>query len=192
MGTVAETAARLQEEMQRQNPAAKDGNAPAEARTRVPMTAPTRRMELPQIPGYYVQWIRGTNDRLQQALNAGFEFIRPGEVHLNNRLLGDDVLKSGNTDLGDRVSIGDGTDEQGHVIRSYAMKQREDYHAEDMAVRQRGNDSIADSLTAAFQHGRGSLPAGEGRAPSENGVDAQQRYVDRSRTKIPTLFQRKR
>lgn len=192
MSAVADTAKRLQEEMERRNPAAVDGNKSPADRRRIAMTAPQRMLEVPQIPGYYLQWIRGTQARMQQAMNAGFEFVAPEEVQLNNRVLGDDGLRSGNTDLGDRVSVGDAPDEQGNAVRLYLMKQKEEYHADDMAIRQKGNDRVADSLTRAFSSGGGGLPTGAEAGPGETGVDAQQRYVDKSRTTVPKLFQRKR
>ena len=189
MADPAVQADRLLNQMNKQNPAAADSNKPAKERRRIPMTAPQRKLELPHIPGYYTQWIRSDPARIQQALNAGFQFVTPEEVGLNNRLLGDDGLKSGNTDLGSRVSIADGTDERGNIVSLYAMKQKEEYHEEDLRIRQRVNDGVADALTAAFRGG--SRVGGEG-APSETATDVQNRYVDKARTKIPTLFQRKR
>lgn len=156
---------------------------------RIPMTNPTRKLEVPKIPGYYLQWIRGDDARIQQAKNAGFEFVAPEDVNLNPFGLGDDQLKSGNTDMGSLVSVADSSDvgPNAQPIRAYLMKQREEYHEEDLQLRQRQNDSVADALTASFNSGQ---PAGS-QAPGETGSDRGLRYVDPARTKIPDLFKRK-
>jgi len=187
---LAHAAAEAKRKMQESSPANNPNKTKAE-RQRIPMTTAKRKLELPDIPGYHVQWIYGSGDRIRQALNAGFEFVDQSEVDMNNFDLGGDAKHSGNTDLGTRVSVIAGGmfegDKQAAVL--YAMKQKKEYYDEDQRLVQRRNDSVADALVgnlASGQIGRGA----EG-SPSETAEDASLRFVDRERTKIPNLFKRK-
>lgn len=175
------------ERLSRQNPAERPAKDPAERR-RVPFTTPIRKLEVPELPGYHLRWVLGTPQRIGQALQAGYEFVSPDEVQLNNSLLGDDPLRSGNTDLGSRVSVvAGGVDETGQALRLYLMKQKLEFYLEDQAVLDRRNAAIADALLASFTQGTVGGPA-----PGETAQDMAARYVDRSRTRIPDLFRRKR
>ena len=178
----------LKASLAKQNPA-NTPEKPAAERTRIPMTTPMRRLEVPEIPGYHLQWLRGDAARIQQALRAGFEFVSNEEVGLNPFDLGGDAKNSGNTDMGSRVSIIDGSDvaHDGQAIRSYLMKQRKDLHDEDEKLRQAQNDRVVEALTAGIKQG---APGGQ-LAPGESALDAGHRYVDRVRTRIPKFFQKK-
>lgn len=169
------------------NPAGK----PAAERVRVPMTSPMRRLEVAELPGYWLQWIRGTQERIQQALNAGFIYVSESELSINNFDIGGDAKTSGNTDMGTRVSTGDGSGEMGRdgqPIRMFLMKQSKEHHDEDTGIVQSRNDSVVDSLTANFRSG--TVGVGAEGAPAETGLDVKTRYVG-SQTKIPDLFKRK-
>ena len=64
--------------------AANPSVAPATASSRrIPMALPTLKLEIPAIPGYVCHWFRGTQQRIQQALNAGYEWVGRGEVEVN-------------------------------------------------------------------------------------------------------------
>lgn len=176
--------------MQKQNPAQAPGKTVAE-RVRVPMTSPMRKLEVAELPGWWLQWIRGTPERLQQARRAGFDHVRETELDVNNLDVGGDAKTSGNTDMGSIVSTGDGSGETGNdgqPIRLYLMKQRKEHHDEDMAIQQRRNDSVVDSLTVNFRSGTVGVGAAE--APAETPEDVKNRYVG-TQTKIPDLFKRK-
>ena len=88
-------------------------------RRRIPMSLPQMRLEVPEgcCPGFHLHWFVGTPNRIQRAQDAGYEFVSRGEVFVNNKDLAGDVTQSGNTDLGDRVSIvdGDGTGVDGQA-----------------------------------------------------------------------------
>lgn len=188
--TTAAQAAENLAGMAAQNPANPPGKTAAE-RVRVPMTAPMRKLEVSELPGFWLQWIRGTPERMQQARRAFFEHVYEHELDVNNHDIGGDAKTSGNTDMGTIVSTGDGSGEIGHdgqSIRLYLMKQRKEYHDEDMAINQSRNDSVVDSLTVNFR--QGTVGVGAEGAPSELPVDVQNRYVGQQ-TKLPTLFQRK-
>lgn len=176
--------------MLNQNPSNAPGKTQAE-RKRVPLSVPMLKLEVPEIPGYYCRWFRGTAARLAQAERAGFEFVDDSEVQLNNVAVGGDARKDGNSDLGSRVSIveGTGTDEGGQALRMYLMKQPLEFKKEDDALLQEKNDQIADSLAASF--GSGQVGRGAAGAPAEDQADINARYVDKSRTKRPDIFRRK-
>lgn len=178
-----EKQAKAEQSMASQNPTVRQ-EKPASDRQRIPMSVPTRKLEVPEIPGYYTKWIRGTAGRLAQADRAGFTFVHPDEVKLNNVSLGGDAKKDGNTDMGGRVSVVEGSavGDDGQAIRLYLMKQKREHYLEDQELLQQRNDSIAHALTA------GSIGKGQG---GETAEDAGNRYVDRSRTKIPEFFKKK-
>lgn len=157
------------------------------ARQRIPLSVPVRKLEVPDIPGYFLRWFKGTPQRLAQAERAGFEFVKQEEVQLHNVSLGGDATWDGNTDMGSRVSVVEGgeVDGGGQAVRLYLMKQKMEYRLEDEALAQQRNDSIADALTAQYRAGR--IGAGqEGESPEDQAA----RYVG-NRTRVPELFRRK-
>ena len=79
-------------------------------RTRIPMSTPRQKLSVPEIPGYYMYWMKGTPDRLEQALDSGYEFVDRKETTLSNHLIGGDTKLEGNSDLGSRVSVLAGED----------------------------------------------------------------------------------
>lgn len=187
MSELAGKAAEAKAKMEQQNPSVAPGRSSGD-RVRIPLSVPERKLEVPEIPGYYLRWFRGTPQRLAQAERAGFEFVAQSEVQLNNVSIGGDAKKDGNSDLGSRVSIVEGSevDGGGQAVRMYLMKQKMEFHKEDQAIVQNRNDSIADALTAGYRSG-----AVGGLAPGETSEDAAHRYVDQKRTRVPELFKRK-
>ena len=189
MSDLTEKAATARALMERsaQNPSVAPGK-PARERNRIPLSVPERKLEVPGIPGYYLRWFRGTAQRLAQAERAGFEFVTPEEVQLNNVSMGGDARKDGNTDLGSRVSVVEGgeVDGGGQAVRLYLMKQKLEYKKEDDAVIQARNDKTVQALTASFRAGSTG-----GQAAGETAEDMQHRYVDPKRTKIPEFFRKK-
>lgn len=187
MSDLSQKAADAASKLQKQNPST--GTAvEAPARKRIPMSVPQRKLEVPEIPGYYLKWIRGTPQRLAQAERAFFEFVRPEEIQLNNVSLGGDATKDGNTDLGGRVSVIEGSeiDSGGQAVRLYLMKQKWEYYLEDQTISQQRNDSVADTLTASYRQGMvGGVSSGE------TAEDVASRYVDPRRSRVPELFRRK-
>lgn len=172
--------------MQGSNPTAISGKK-AE-RKRIPLTLPQAKLAVPEIPGYHLYWFRGVPQRLAQAQAAGYEWVSPEEVDVNNTLLGGDASKQGSTDMGSRVSIVEGgeTDGSGNAIRLYLMKQPMEYYLEDQKLLQARNDSIADTLTEAYRTGQVGGPV-----DGERAEDRASRYVDPKRGKVPELFRRK-
>lgn len=165
-----------------ENPAEQVGTSVTE-KTRVPMTAPQRKLELPEIPGYRIYWFRGEPGRIQRALRAGYEFIKPEEVDVNNFDLGGDASLSGQGDLGDKVSVAaqDGVGDNGQFLRLYAMKIKIEYYNADQEKYEK--DRI-DPFVNALVGGR--VSTGDG---GEQPGDVQHRY--RKPTTLPKMFTKK-
>ena len=136
----------------------------AQASGRIPMSAPQLKLLLPAIPGYHCHWLNDTSGRLAAALQGGYEFIKPEEVHVNPRDLAGDPASSGTTDMGTRVSVVVGSDEHGNPLRAYAMKIREEWYKADQAAIQARSDGIEDAMR-------------QGRVAGGQGGDSSNRYV---------------
>lgn len=193
MTDLAVAAAQAKEKMAQGANPANAVDTPVTERRRIPMTVPVQKLQVPEVPGFFLYWMKGTPERLQQARNAGFDFVAVDEVRLNDVSLGGDGLKSGSTDLGNRVSVlasttGDGEiGSDGQPLRLYLMKQKWEWHMQDQQTLEDRNQGIAEALTTGYS--QGTLG---GAAPGESIPDLQARYVDPKRSKIPDMFKRKR
>lgn len=146
-------------------------NAPEKApRKRIPMALPTLKLSVPAIPGYHTYWFRGTPQRIEQAQNAGYEFVKRDEVLLNHAGLANSYEADGNSDLGSQVSVGDvdGT-------RLYLMKIRLELWQEDEAQIEEHHEAIAAQI-----RGDKGIPA-----PGANAQDVKNIY---SRGESRNLF----
>lgn len=152
-------------------------------RKRIPMSVPVSKLEAPDIPGYHLHWFNGTPDRLQRALDGGYEFVDEQEMKLNNVSLGGVSTASGNTDMGSRVSVVSGSEvgRDGQPIRLILMKIKQEWYDEDRRLIENRNEQVAAAL-------RGGLLGSE----QDKGNDTNFRYVDKAKTKIPDLFMPKR
>ena len=163
------------------NPATTAGKSAAE-RKRVPMSVPVQRLEAPEIPGFHLHWFNGTPERLQRAVDGGYEFVDEREMKINPVSIGGDTTRSGNTDMGSRVSVVSGTEigKDGQPMRLILMKIRLEWYEEDQKLVEEKNDRVANTL-------KGGLMGAE----KDVAGDTQQRYLDKARTKIPDLFTKK-
>ena len=155
-------------------------NAPTVAeRKRIPMSVPVQKLEAPDIPGYHLHWFNGTPERLQRALDGGYEYVHNRDLKINSVGLGGDSTLSGNTDMGSQVSIVSGRElgRDGQPIRLILMKIKQEWYEEDQKLAEKRNDAVANALTG------GMIGAGE--AADRN--ETHMRYVG-TRTKIPDLF----
>ncbi len=152
-------------------------------RKRIPMSVPVQKLEVPEMAGYHLHWFRGENARISRALDGGYEFVKSGELALNNVSLGGDSAESGNTDMGSNVSIaeGSGVGGDGQPLRMVLMKIKLEWYEEDQRLMENRNEQVAASL-------RGGLLGSENDAQG----DTAKRYVDKARTQIPNLFTPKR
>lgn len=128
--------------------AANPANPPEKAFRRVPLSLPTRKLEVPEIPGYVCYWFRGTAQRLQQARQAGYEFVDAGDVELNGSGLANSYDDDGNSDLGSRISIAAGGDdsEAGNGIRMYLMKIKQELWDEDQVAIEARHEQLAATI----------------------------------------------
>jgi hypothetical protein len=154
-------------------------NKGAEERKRIPMSVPVQRLETPEIPGYHLHWFKGTQERLQRALDGGYEFVDSGELKINSVGLGNASTISGNTDMGSRVSVVSDSEagRDGQPGRLILMKIKQEWFEED----QRNIAARSEQTAAAL---RGGLLGSEKDAQG----DTKNRYVDKTRTSIPDLF----
>lgn len=160
------------------NPASEAPRAPSR---RVPMALPTLKLEIPPIPGYVCHWFRGTSQRIQQALNAGYTFVERGEVEVNGVGLANDYFSDNNTDLGSRVSVSAGGEDiegAGQGMRLHLMKIREEHFLED----QQAVDAQHEQVAAQLRGDRGFTEAGQ---------DAKHRYASQPGRPAPqrNMFQ---
>ena len=165
----------------KENPAASTTLSPTEVMERdiVPMSVPMRKLEINEIAGYHLHWMRGTPARLAQAQRAGYTFVDEDEVMVTSTLLGGDAKTSGSTDMGTRVSLisGEAVDGSGQAERLYLMKVKQEHFEKGQKILEDRNEQVAQAL-------RGGSLGGE------RDTEAHQRYVDSKRT-TPNLFTRK-
>ena len=161
-------------------PATRD-SAKAE-RKRIPMSTPVQKLSVPDMPGYHLHWFNGTEDRIQRALDGGYEFVDQREMRTNATGLGSDSTVSGNTDMGSRVSVVGGSElgRDGQAVRLILMKIKQEWWLEDQKVIEARSDQVVASL------GMGAIGSDKDKVG-----DSQMRYVDKSRTKIPDMFIKK-
>lgn len=143
-----------------------------------PMSAGVKRLEVPEREGYHRRWFRGDPGRIARAQRAGYQFVDPTDVDLNNFDLGGDAAVSGNTDLGSRVSVisGDDLDVGGQPGRLYLMECPDELYEYSRSIIEDRNEGVAEAL-------RGGK-IGEG-YDGETVFDSEQRYV---KGKVPDLF----
>lgn len=146
----------------------------------IPMSAPTKRLEVPERPGYVRYWFRGDPGRLQRAQQAGYRFVDRNEVNINNFDVGGDAKDSGNTDMGTRVSLvtGDDTGPDGQPNRLYLMEVPKELYEYGQKLLQERNDSIAEELSS------GMIGAGQ----SDHGETSRDQAARYAKTGVPDLF----
>lgn len=143
-----------------------------------PMSMATKRLEVPQREGFHRRWFRGDPSRIARAQQAGYRFVNPEDVDVNNFDLGGDAKDSGNTDLGSRVSViaGDDIDPTGQPGRLYLMECPEELYQHSRSIIEDLNDGVAEAL-------RGGKIGSD--VSGESSQDAQTRYRKGS---MPDLF----
>lgn len=114
----------------------------------IPMSQGVEKLKVPEREGYHRRWFRGDAGRIARAQQAGYTFVDPADVELNNFDLGGDAKNSGNTDLGTRVSVisGDETGTDGQPHRLYLMECPEEFYEYSRSILADRNESIAEAL----------------------------------------------
>lgn len=117
------------------------------AATRTSLAAPRAKLFVPPIPGYHTHWFRG-GIRVEQAIQAGYEFVKKGDVPVANHGIASSREDTDGSDLGSRISvIAGGVDvNDGQPQRLYLMKIKQEWRAEDMKSRQARNELLVDAL----------------------------------------------
>ena len=143
-----------------------------------PMTGGQLRLEVPEREGWHRHWFRGTVGRLKQAQQAGYQFVDPEDVDINNFDIAGDSEEGGSTDLGSRVSVisGDDIGQSGQAGRLYLMECPEGIFEYAQSILQDQLDATADALRGGLV-GKG----GEG----ETASDVSKRYVKKGNTQKP-------
>jgi hypothetical protein len=90
-----------------------------------------------QIPGYHLHVFTDTGNRIQEALDNGYEFVSAKEIGG----VGENVV-SHNGDLGDRVRFLVNPRASGSEQYGYLMKQREEWWLEDQNALHAKNEKI--------------------------------------------------
>ena len=127
------------------NPANRAGSEKtAETRKRIPMSVPSRKLEVPEIPGYHLYWFRDAN--VPRAQQAGYVFVEDREVPLNQFGVGTDKSVSGNADLGSHIRVVGGTAEGGGVEHLTLMKIKEEWWREDQKEIENRNATVIQSI----------------------------------------------
>lgn len=146
-----------------------NGSERVTERTRIPMSTGQQKLSVPDIPGFHLHWMKGTADRLQQAIAAGYEFVDQSETRVTNLSLGGDARHDGSTDMGSRVSVlaGEEIGPDGQPVRLYLMKLKEEWHQEDQAKQTDSSERLRKTL----------LSGGMGQGQHESAGDADKRYV---------------
>lgn len=121
-----------------------------EARTRIPMSVPRAKLATPDLPGFHCHWINDYPGRILQAQAAGYEFVSQEEALVTMPDLAGSPLGAG-TDLGSRVSVVVGRQEDSTPLRAYLMKLRSEWYKEDQDVAQGRVDQIHEAIERGKQ-----------------------------------------
>lgn len=144
----------------------------ARSMQRISMSVPQLRLEVPEVPGYYLYWFLGRS--IQRAIRAGYTFVEDGDVDVPNLNVAGDASASGNSDMGTRISVIAGGLDEGTAEpqRLYLMKIPQELRDQDVQAIEANNERIA----AALRGGQ-MPPSPNGAAPNETPKDRLQRYL---------------
>ena len=116
-----------------------------------------------QIEGYHLHIFNDSPGRIQQALDAGYEFVTPDEVGGTK-----ENVVSRNTDLGDKVRFLVGRNEEGSALYAYLMKIKQEWYEEDQGTLEQKNSLVDEAIRAGRNAKDGS--AGEGFYVPRDGI----------------------
>lgn len=90
------------------------------------------------IPGYHMHWLNDYAGRIQQAVQGGYEFVTADEV---GSMVNSNITDR-NNDLGEKVRMLVGHNEEGGPLYAYLMKIPDEFWREDQQKIQDRNDQI--------------------------------------------------
>ena len=139
---------------------------------RISMSVPQLRLAVPEKEGWHRHWFVSKN--VARARRAGYTFVEPEDVEVNNPDLAGEVATSGSTDLGSRVSMLAGGFIEGttEADRLYLMEIPQAWRDKDVARLEAVNENIASAL-----RGGHTAPGGVGGGPREQPGDQGRRYM---------------
>ena len=147
----------------------------------IPMGMTELQLAVPEIPGFHLYWFADRPGRIARAQRQGWVFVMDDEVEVMNfKTVAGSVAESGNADLGGRVSLYGGTNDQGQAFNLYLMKIPEEKWTELEAFR----EAQADRTIAALRGGQAQAPDGTMQG------DQSQRYSPKVIKN--TVFEKKR
>ena len=138
-----------------------------EVRSRVPMSSPKAKLNVPELAGFHLHWLNDDGNRIPQAIDGGYSFVNQGETIVNSSDLAGQSVGEG-TDLGSRISVWVGKKEDGSALRAYLMKIPNEFYREDQNMLQARVDNI-----------HGAMHRGKQSVDGESEADRRQRYVSR-------------
>lgn len=127
-------------------------------RERVPFSANRKRLQVDRkFDGCVIRWFNDQDDRVQRALDAGYEFVDRDDV----KQVGDKDVTNGNTDMNSKVSRVVGRTAENKPIRAYLMKIRKDWYDQDQSLKQEKN-ALVDEAIRAGKAGGADVPKSYG------------------------------
>jgi hypothetical protein len=94
-----------------------------------------------QIEGYHLHIFTDSGSRIQEALDNGYEFVRPEEIGG----VSENVV-SRNGDLGERIRYLVNPRAEGSEQYGYLMKQRQEWYEEDQRALQARNNQVDNAI----------------------------------------------
>jgi len=126
-------------------------------RKRVPFDGLNSRLHVAKKdPNFYYYIFNMVEDRVQRALNAGYDFVTKKEAEESDLTFGDPTVAWNSEDLNGKVTKIVGKYDNGKPIIGVLMKLPMKLHLEDEASKARNNDEIDEGLR------RGGTPREEG------------------------------
>lgn len=111
----------------------------------------TKKLEVfGSLPGWHMAILNDVDNRLQEALAHGYDFVDRGEIDSTNV-----NVVSYNTDPGSRVRFVVGQKSSGEPSYAYLMKIPDEIHADDMLARETVNRRVDDGIRAGKMHAPG-------------------------------------
>ena len=119
----------------------------AERKKRVPMNAYAKPfLDAEQREGYVRRWINDSAGRIEQAQNAGYNFVNDPTVEKTAADARPD--KNETQDIGSRMSRIVGRDATGAPLRAYLMEQKEEYYVFDQKKKEERNAKVDEAILA--------------------------------------------
>jgi hypothetical protein len=112
-------------------------------RERTPFSANRTRLSVKlKEKGFVHRWFNDQDDRVQRALDAGYDFVTPDEIGR----VGDKEVHGGNSDLNSKVSKVVGRTAESQPIRAFLLKIREEWFKEDQAKKEATNRLVDEAV----------------------------------------------